>query len=48
MLQGYRTYIAAAGLVGLAVYHLSQGEIQEAVQTALAALAAFGLRKAID
>lgn len=48
MLAGYKTYIAAAGLVGLALYQVSVGQIDTAIQTALAALAAFGLRKAIN
>ena len=47
MLTGYKTYIAAVGLVGLAIYQVSQGDITTAVQTALAALAAFGVRSAI-
>lgn len=47
VLSGYKTYIAAAGLLGLAVYQLSQGDLNGALQNLLAALAAFGLRSAI-
>ena len=44
---GWKTYLAAAGLVGLAIYQLSQGEIQAAIQSFLAALAALGIRHAV-
>jgi hypothetical protein len=47
LLNGYKTYIAALGLVGLAVYQVSQGEYDQAVQSFLGALAAAGLRSAI-
>lgn len=47
-LQGWKTKIAAFGLLGLAVYQLSQGEIDKAMQSALAALAAFGLADKVD
>ena len=47
VLSGYKTYIAAVGLVGLAVYQASQGDVQTAFQTFLAALAAVGLRHAV-
>jgi hypothetical protein len=45
--NGYKTYLAAAGLVGLALYQASTGEYQQAVQSFLAALTAAGLRSAI-
>jgi uncharacterized membrane protein YjjP (DUF1212 family) len=45
--SGWRTYLAAAGLFGLALYQLSQGEFQSAVESFLAALAVFGIRRAI-
>lgn len=45
--KGFRTYIAAAGLLGLALYQFSEGQYEVAAQSFLAALAAFGLRKAI-
>jgi len=48
LLQGRRTYIAAAGLLGLALYQLSQGDTAAALQSFLAGLAAFGLRSAIS
>jgi hypothetical protein len=47
VLQGYKTYIAAAGLVGLAIYQFSTGQLQEGVQTLLGAAAAAGLHSAI-
>jgi hypothetical protein len=46
-LSGYKTYLAAAGLVGLAVFQVSTGQYEQAVQSALAALTAVGLRHAI-
>jgi subtilisin len=46
-LSGYRTYIAAIGLLGLAVYQFTEGQVDAATQSLLAALAAFGLRSAI-
>lgn len=47
ILSGYRTYIAAAGLFGLAVYQASLGHYPDAIQSVMAALAAFGIRSAI-
>ena len=47
ILKGYKTYIAAVGLVGLAVWQFSQGQVELGVQSLLAALAAFGLRRAL-
>ena len=48
ILPGWKTYLAAAGLFGLAVYQFSQGDLGAAWQSLMAALAAFGLRTAID
>ena len=45
--DGYKTYIAAIGLTGLAVYQVSLGDFDQAAQTILSALAAFGLRHAV-
>ena len=45
---GYRTYLAALGLLGLSVYQLSEGQVQPAIQSFLAALAAFGIRQAVS
>ncbi len=42
-----KTFLAGAGLIGLAVYQYSQGQTDAACQSALAALAAWGLRHAI-
>lgn len=47
LLSGSKTYIAAAGLAGLAVYQLSQGQLTEGAQTIGQALAAAGIRHAI-
>lgn len=46
-LQGYKTYLAVAGLIGLAIYQASVGQYEQAIQTAIAAAAAAGLRNAI-
>ncbi len=46
-LAGYKTYIACFGLIGLAIYQVSQGQFDTAFQTILAALAAYGLRSAV-
>lgn len=46
-LQGSKTYIAVIGLVCLAIYQASTGEYQQAIQTAIAAATAAGLRSAI-
>ncbi|MGE3820969.1 MAG: hypothetical protein AB7I30_16275 [Isosphaeraceae bacterium] len=47
LFSGYKTYVAAVGLMGLAIYHVSLGEFETAAQAFLAALAAAGLRDAI-
>lgn len=47
MLSGLRTYLAAIGLVGLAVYQLSVGEYAAAWASFMGALAAFGIRTAL-
>jgi hypothetical protein len=47
-LNGYKTYLAAAGLVGLALYQLSTGSVAEAFQTLMGALAAGGLKHAVS
>jgi len=48
LVEGYKTYSAAIGLLGLAVYQFSNDEVELGIQSLLAALAAFGLRDAID
>jgi hypothetical protein len=45
--SGYRTYAAAVGLVGLSVYLLTEGKVEEASQAFLNALGLFGLREGI-
>jgi hypothetical protein len=47
-LPGVKTYLAAAGLLGLALWQLSEGQYETAIQSFLAALAAFGLRQAVS
>jgi hypothetical protein len=47
-LSGYKTYLAVAGLVGLAIYQFSTGEMESGFQTVLAAAAAAGLRSAVS
>lgn len=46
-MTGWKTYLAAAGMLGLAIYQFSQGQYDLAVQSIMAALAAAGLRHAI-
>ena len=48
VLNGYKTYIAAAGLLGLGVFQLSTGQIPLGIQTIFSALATAGLRNAIS
>ena len=48
VLNGYKTYIAALGLAGLALYQLSNGQVDQGVQSILAALTAAGLRHAVS
>lgn len=47
ILSGYATYITAIGLLGLGIYQISQGHINEGIETILGALAAAGLRRGI-
>jgi hypothetical protein len=47
VLAGWKTYLAAAGLVGLALYQASTGDMTTAWQSLMAGLAAFGLRAAV-
>ncbi len=44
---GWSTYLAAAGLLGYALYQVSTGDYPAAVQSFFAALAAFGIRRAV-
>jgi hypothetical protein len=48
LLSGYKTYLAAAGLLGLALYQASTRDYQAAIQSFMAALATAGLRNAIS
>lgn len=47
-LDGWKTYLAALGLLGLSFWQFSQGQFELGTQSFMAALAAFGLRQAID
>lgn len=47
LFNGKKTYAAAVGLLALAVYQYSTGDLPGAIHTALTALTAFGLRSAI-
>ncbi len=47
-LKGFKTYIAAAGLTGLAIYQFSTGQVPQGFQSLLGALTAAGLRGAIS
>ena len=47
LLSGYKTYVAAIGLLGLAVYQFSTGDATNGMHSILAALTAIGLRDAI-
>ena len=47
ILNGYKTYLAAVGLFGLALYQFSQGQVESAIQSFLGGLAAFGIRNAL-
>lgn len=46
--DGWKTYLAAAGLFGLALYQFSVGEMTSALESAMAALAVFGVRHAMS
>jgi hypothetical protein len=46
-LNGYKTYLAAAGLAGLALYQASTGDYATAWHTLLQAAAVAGLRHAV-
>lgn len=46
-LNGFKTYLAAAGMLGLALFQFSTGDYATAWQSMMGALAAFGLRVAI-
>lgn len=46
-LKGYKTYLAAAGMFGLALHDFSVGQYHTAIVNALAGLAMIGVRSAI-
>lgn len=47
-LDGYKTYVAAAGMFGLALFQFSTGDYGGAWQSLMAALAAVGVRHAVQ
>ncbi len=47
-LSGNKTYLAAAGFMGLALFQLSTGDIPAAIHSGLAGVTALGLRHAIS
>jgi hypothetical protein len=47
-LEGKKTYLAACGLLVVAYFQYKEGKVDQAIQSLMAALAAFGLRQAID
>jgi len=46
--QDWATYVAAAGLFGLSLYQVTQGDWTHAAQSFLAALAALGIGKNVN
>jgi len=47
-LNGFKTYIAAIGLICLGVYQISIGQIPQGIHSLLTAFTAAGLRGAIS
>ena len=47
-LDGYKTVLAALGLIGLGVYQMSQGEMELGLQSLMAGVTALGLRHAVS
>lgn len=45
---GYKTFIAALGLAGMACWQFSQGDYPGAWQSLMAALALYGVKMAIN
>jgi hypothetical protein len=46
-LAGYKTYIAALGLLGLGVFQITQGQVNEGLASIGQAFVAAGLRNAL-
>jgi hypothetical protein len=46
-LQGWKTYLAGAGLIGLGVYQISQGQIEQGIQSILAGFGLLAARRAV-
>lgn len=47
ILAGYKMYLAAAGALGLALYHFASGDYNAALEAVIAAVAIFGGRTAL-
>ena len=47
-LDGFKTYLAGAGLFGLALYQFSTGDYASAWQSMMAALAAVSIKHAVS
>ena len=47
-LDGYKTYVAGVGLACLAVYQVTVGEYERAVESVMLALTAFGVGHKLD
>jgi hypothetical protein len=45
---GYKSYIVGAGLIGLALYQLSTGDLSSAGQSLMAGLGLFFARRAVE
>ena len=48
VMNGYKTYIAGIGLVGLGAYEISQGQTDQGIQHIAEGLAVFGIGHKID
>lgn len=46
--SGFKTVVAAVGMVALGVYLVTQGQYENGVSQIMLGLAAFGLRAAVD
>ena len=42
-LNGYKSYFAVAGFIGLAIYQVSTGQYLQAIQSIMAAIAVAGM-----
>ena len=47
-LSGFKTYLAGLGLIGLGVYQITEGKLEEGIATISAGLAAIGIGHKMD